>query len=127
MWVPLGEADSVSEGTARGFDPTGCGRDTLFLVRTAGVLRGWLDQCPHEGLTPLPYRRHRYLDRRGERIVCFAHGARFDPISGICVQGPCKGEGLKAVPLRRKPDGQWWAQLPEQPQGQFSKQAGSIS
>lgn len=97
--VTLGRADTLAEGEARGFDPGRRGRDTLFVVRSGGALRGWLDRCPHEDETPLPYRRHAYLNAARTRIVCFAHGAQFDVATGECVSGPCLGESLTPVPL----------------------------
>jgi nitrite reductase/ring-hydroxylating ferredoxin subunit len=95
----------LPDGGARGFDPGGVGRDTVFVVRRGEVLYGWLDRCPHEGDTPLPYRRHAYLDAKGTRIVCFAHGAQFDIATGECLIGPCVGQALTPVPLEIEEDG----------------------
>lgn len=101
----LGRIDDIPDGGARGFDPAASGRDALFVVRRGAVLRGWLDRCPHEGATPLPYKRHVYLNKAGTRIDCFAHGAQFEIDSGRCVSGPCLGEALTPVPLQGLPDG----------------------
>ena len=91
--------EALPEGAARGFDPLGRGRDTVFVVRKGGALHGYLDLCPHYGDTRLPWRKDAYLDAAGEAIVCSAHGARFDIASGRCVLGPCLGESLTPVPL----------------------------
>ncbi|MDD2610229.1 MAG: Rieske 2Fe-2S domain-containing protein [Giesbergeria sp.] len=95
----------IPDGSARGFDPGGVGRDTVFVVRRGDCVHGWYDQCPHEGLTPLPYRRHHYLNKAGNRIVCFAHGALFEIDSGQCVRGPCLGQALRSLPLTLLKDG----------------------
>jgi nitrite reductase/ring-hydroxylating ferredoxin subunit len=36
------------------------------------------------------------LTQRGE-LVCPHHGATFDLATGTCVEGPCRGDALKAV------------------------------
>ena len=110
--VTLGRIDAIPDGQARGFDPGGTGRDTLFVVRRGAALHGWLDRCPHEVVTPLPYRRHAYLNAAGDRIVCSAHGAQFDIASGECLAGPCRGEFLTPVPLTATAHGELRAQLP---------------
>ena len=96
MHLRLGMADDVPEGGARGYDPAGDGQDTLFAVRSQGVLHVWRDRCPHAG-TPMAWRRHAYMNAAGDRIVCAAHGAQFEPDTGLCVSGPCLGERLQPV------------------------------
>lgn len=96
MNLRLGRADDVPEGGARGYDPSGDGQDTLFAVRSRGVLQLWRDRCPHAG-TPLAWRRHAYLNAAGDRIVCAAHGALFETDTGLCVSGPCLGQRLQPV------------------------------
>lgn len=92
----LGAAADVPDGGARGYDPAGAGQDTLFAVRHRGHLHLWRDRCPHAG-TPMAWRRHAYLNAAGDRIVCAAHGALFEPDTGLCVQGPCLGQHLRPV------------------------------
>lgn len=96
--VRLGPLADVAEGGARGYDPQDSGQDTVFVVRRGGTLRVWRDRCPHAG-TPMAWRRHAYLNAAGDRIVCAAHGALFEPDTGLCVQGPCLGETLQALPF----------------------------
>lgn len=95
----LCHADDLPEGTSRGFDPAGAGRDTLFVVRHAGRLHAWLDACPHWRGAPMAWRKDAYLSGDRQRIVCAAHGARFDIDTGLCTLGPCIGESLTRVPL----------------------------
>ena len=49
----------------------------------------------------------RVFTHDGEQLICATHGALFDPASGACLYGPCKGKALEAVPIRRA-DGQIW-------------------
>jgi len=95
----------LPDGGARGFDPLDRGRDTVFAVRRGGTVRVWADRCPHHG-TPLPWRKHAYLNAAGDRIVCSAHGALFEPDTGLCVQGPCLGESLRSLACTLTDDGE---------------------
>ncbi|MDN5005592.1 Rieske (2Fe-2S) protein [Bradyrhizobium sp. GCM10027634] len=95
----IGRADEIGEGQSRGFDPHESGEDTMFVVRQGGVLQAWRNACPHIDGAPMAWRKDAYLNADGSRIVCHAHGAEFLPDSGICVQGPCVGKKLTAVPI----------------------------
>ncbi len=82
------------EGCARGFPEHG-----IFIVRHTGQVYAWRDACPHYGDTPLAWRRDAYLNVDGTRIVCAAHGAQFEPDTGLCIIGPCLGQALIRVPI----------------------------
>ena len=69
-----------------------------FLVRQGMVVSGYVDSCPHNGW-PLAIMDDRYLTADGNRIICAAHGAVFRPSDGLCVAGPCEGEGLSIWPV----------------------------
>lgn len=88
--------EEIPEGGARGFPAGGGGAPGLFAVRKGGAVRVFVNSCPHLGL-PLEPVPDRFLDRRGEMIVCAAHGARFRLEDGLCVSGPCLGEALEVV------------------------------
>ncbi|MBV8621306.1 MAG: Rieske (2Fe-2S) protein [Curvibacter sp.] len=94
----------VPDGGALGLDPQATGRTTVFVVRRGTQVRAWVDACPHHG-TPLPWRKNAYLDASGVHVVCAAHGALFDPMTGLCILGPCLGDTLKAVALAIDSDG----------------------
>jgi nitrite reductase/ring-hydroxylating ferredoxin subunit len=95
----IGRADEIGEAQSRGFDPHESGEDTMFVVRWGGVLQAWRNACPHVDGAPMAWRKDAYLNADGSRIVCHAHGAEFLPDSGMCVQGPCVGKRLTAVPI----------------------------
>jgi nitrite reductase/ring-hydroxylating ferredoxin subunit len=90
--------EEIPEGDARGFDPLGVGHDTVLLVRQGRRLYAWRDSCPHIDGTPMAWRKNAYLNSNRDRIVCNAHGALFDIVTGICELGPCLGQAL--TPLR---------------------------
>nr|WP_255429451.1 Rieske 2Fe-2S domain-containing protein [Ramlibacter albus] len=103
-------ADEIAEGSARGFDPTGTGRDTIFVVRRDGY-HGWRNECPHWANTSMAWRKDAFLNADASRIVCAAHGAQFEIDTGLCVLGPCLGESLRPVPLTRNDHGELQVRL----------------
>lgn len=90
----LARTEDIPERAARGFDPGDDGEDTLFVVRRGNSLYAYRDRCPHQGAR-MSWKRHAYLNRAGDRIVCSAHGAEFDIASGQCLLGPCLGQSLE--------------------------------
>lgn len=105
--VYLCHQDRLAEGSALGLDPYGEGRDTLLVVRWQGALRAWRNSCPHLEV-PMQYRKDRFLSGDGQYIVCFAHGARFVPDTGLCVLGPCLGQSLHPHSLTVDEQGGIW-------------------
>lgn len=96
MLIALCKLEELAEGQSRGFDPLQQGEDSLFALRSEGVVRVYLNSCPHLDV-PLQYRKDRFMSADGARIICYAHGAQFLPDTGLCVYGPCLGERLPAV------------------------------
>ncbi len=96
---PLCRLDEIADSAARGFDPLGQGRDTMFIVRRGAQVHGWRNFCPHYGHDRMAWVKDGYLTPDGDRIVCGAHGAEYEIETGLCVAGPCPGKTLTAVPL----------------------------
>jgi nitrite reductase/ring-hydroxylating ferredoxin subunit len=70
-----------------------------FAYRAAdGSVRAWVNACPHR-MQPIDLGDGRLFNRTGE-IECAAHGARFDPATGVCIGGPCEGSSLFEIPAR---------------------------
>lgn len=101
----LCKLEDLADGASRGFDPCGAGQDSLLLVRQGAQVYAYRDLCPHYGDTPLPWRRHAYLDAARRHIVCAAHGALFEIATGACVRGPCLGQSLSALAVSVDADG----------------------
>lgn len=95
--------DELVEGQARGFDPLGTGRDSVFALRHDDEVRVYRNSCPHLAVR-LEYRKDRFLSVDGRQIVCYAHGARFLPDNGLCVYGPCLGASLSALQWHAEAD-----------------------
>ncbi len=94
----------LSDPGARGFTVRS-GTDTLhlFVVRLNGMLRAYVNRCPHRG-TPLDWEPDEFLDPETQEIVCATHGARFRPEDGACLGGPCRGRGLEPVGIEVEGD-----------------------
>ncbi len=74
------------------------GEAEAFAVRFCGQVRGWLNRCPHRG-TQLDWMPGEFFDDERRYLVCATHGALFEPDSGLCIGGPCKGQRLTRVGL----------------------------
>jgi len=92
--------DDLPEAGARGFY-FGAGSRTIgiIVVRQGDEVHGYLNACPHQ-MTPLEMFPDRFFTRDKRHLLCTTHGARFEPATGLCVSGPCKGAALKAYPLK---------------------------
>jgi nitrite reductase/ring-hydroxylating ferredoxin subunit len=110
-WVALGSAASVADGEAKGFGTGDRGGPKVILIRRGGVLRAYLDACPHYGGTPMAWRTNAYLSGDGAHLCCHSHNALFDIETGNCILGPCLGQSLTAVDIREDEDGTVWARL----------------
>ncbi len=90
--------DDIADGTARGFTAGTGGFVGLFAVRWGAAIHVYVNSCPHIGV-PLDWAPDRFLNSRGDRIICSTHGAEFRITDGVCIQGPCLGEALETVPV----------------------------
>lgn len=73
-----------------------------FAVRYRGKVCAFVNRCPHMG-TQLDWQPGEFFDISGLYLVCATHGAIFEPRSGSCVAGPCRGAALE--PVRAWEDG----------------------
>jgi nitrite reductase/ring-hydroxylating ferredoxin subunit len=69
-----------------------------FLVNYRGDFRAYVNRCRHM-TTPLDFVRYQFLTEDGRHLICMTHGALYDPMSGVCVEGPCKGLSLYPLPV----------------------------
>ncbi|WP_328805672.1 Rieske (2Fe-2S) protein [Sabulicella rubraurantiaca] len=88
--------EEIPDGGAKGFSGPPGSYIGMFVVRRGEQVFAYVNSCPHVGvpLDPVP---DRFLDRKGEMIVCSAHGARFRVEDGECISGPCMGDVLEPV------------------------------
>ena len=67
-----------------------------FVVRFDGRPRAYLNRCAHVAME-LDWLPGRFFDDAGLYLVCATHGAMYEPDSGQCVAGPCRGAALAAL------------------------------
>jgi nitrite reductase/ring-hydroxylating ferredoxin subunit len=80
-----------------------------FAIRFRGTVCAYVNRCPHMG-TELDWQPGEFFGRlpptgtgsenSGLYLVCSTHGALFEPASGKCVAGPCRGASLERLQAR---------------------------
>ena len=111
--VRLCHLDDLPDGDSRGFDPFRVGQDTLLVVRQGRRLHAWRNSRPHIEGTPMAWRKDAFLNAARDRIVCAAHGALFDIVSGRCDLGPCLGQYLTPLQVTLADDNAIYLELDE--------------
>ncbi len=69
-----------------------------FLINYQGDFHAYVNRCRHM-TTPLDFVRYQFFTEDGQQLICMTHGALYDPRSGLCVDGPCKGLSLYQLPV----------------------------
>jgi nitrite reductase/ring-hydroxylating ferredoxin subunit len=77
-----------------------------FLARFQGTIVAYENLCRHLPL-PLDYDDDRFFATDGRHFVCQTHGAIYEPLTGLCVRGPCAGSSLKSLPIQVRADSVW--------------------
>jgi nitrite reductase/ring-hydroxylating ferredoxin subunit len=72
-----------------------------FAIRSGGKAVAFVNRCPHAG-TELDWQPGEFFDVAGLYLVCSTHGALFEPGSGLCVAGPCRGASLQPIAIRER-------------------------
>lgn len=71
----------------------------VVLVRRGEEVWGYRNRCPHFSV-PLDYRPGEFCTYRGQVLMCAHHSAMFRFEDGHCIEGPCEGSRLEAVPVK---------------------------
>lgn len=82
-----------------------------FVVRHAGRAVAYLNRCAHK-LVELDWQEGEFFDAEHRFLVCTTHGARYDPVNGKCVAGPCRGAMLTTIPVLEADGAVWLAGTP---------------
>ena len=77
------------------------GEEKGFAIRYMGKACAFVNRCPHLG-TELDWEPGEFFDVAGVYLVCSTHGAIFDPNTGLCVAGPCRGASLEPLAIREQ-------------------------
>jgi len=73
-------------------------RVDAFLINHEGNFHAYVNRCRHM-TTPLDFVRYQFFTEDRRHLICLTHGALYDPASGLCVEGPCKGLSLYPLPV----------------------------
>ncbi|MEO7242842.1 MAG: Rieske 2Fe-2S domain-containing protein [Variovorax sp.] len=96
--VLCGSSDLVDGGLAVGFDVNYGGQSCrAFAVRFEGQVHAYLNRCTHVAME-LDFQPDRVFDDSGRWLLCATHGAAYEPATGACGGGPCRG-GLNKITL----------------------------
>lgn len=77
------------------------GEEKGFAIRHRGEACAYVNRCPHLG-TELDWQPGEFFDLSGLYLVCSTHGALFEPRTGFCVAGPCRGASLERLQVREE-------------------------
>ena len=79
------------------FDLTELGEfATGFVIRFEGKVYAYINKCAHVPVE-LDWNHGDFFDTSKQFLICATHGAQYQPQTGHCVMGPCKGKRLQAL------------------------------
>lgn len=70
--------------------------EPAFAIRFGGRVHAYLNRCAHVP-TELDWVEGQFFDADRRLLICATHGAVYDPSSGACLGGPCRGGRLVGV------------------------------
>ena len=82
-----------------------------FVARVGGRIVAYENVCRHLPLS-LDMDDNRIFTRDRRHFVCQTHGAVYEPLTGLCLHGPCAGASLKALRVVRE-GGELWVEIEE--------------
>lgn len=101
------------QGVRFAWPPAG-GEGKGFAIRFDGEVRAFVNRCPHLGVE-LDWQPGEFFDDAKLYLMCSTHGATFEPDTGACVGGPCRGARLEAIAVEERAEGVFIADPPELP------------
>ena len=71
---------------------------TGFVVRFNGRAHAYINKCAHVPIE-LDWKQGEFFTPAKDYIICATHGAHYEPDTGHCIMGPCKGKSLQVIPV----------------------------
>ena len=68
-----------------------------FAIRFEGQSHAYVNECAHVAME-MDFQPNQFFDSSGQWLICATHGALYEPASGACAGGPCRG-GLEKIAL----------------------------
>ena len=72
-----------------------------FIIRYDGEVHAYLNSCAHIPVE-LDWMEGEFFDKAGLYLICATHGATYEPATGHCIMGPCKGQHLVALQVEER-------------------------
>lgn len=97
--IPLCNSQDLEDGgQAVPFDVVYAGQTCrAFAIRYRGQPHAYLNRCAHVAME-MDWQPDRFFDDTGRWLLCATHGATYEPDTGACSGGPCRG-GLVKIEL----------------------------
>ncbi len=100
-WVGriIARAEEMSPGSVKKFRLI-CQKVRIdgFLINYQGDYHAYINRCRHM-TTPLDFVRYQFFTDDRRHLICLTHGAIYEPNTGLCIDGPCKGLSLIRLPV----------------------------
>lgn len=82
-----------------------------FAIRFRGRVHAYVNRCAHVPVE-LDWVEGAFFDLERRLIMCATHGAVYDPESGRCLGGPCRGASLRPVHVVEREGAVWLLPVP---------------
>ena len=92
------------------------GPAAAFVIRYDGGVHAYLNSCAHIPVE-LDWMEGEFFDKSGLYLICATHGATYEPASGYCIMGPCKGQRLIALSVVERDGNVYLMEESENPDG----------
>lgn len=99
--------EEIPDGGARPLQLSLSG-ENLALVAVRQGDQAWVyrNRCPHFSV-PLDFHPGEFCTYGGALLMCAHHSAMFRFDDGVCVDGPCAGASLSALPVEIRQGSLW--------------------
>ena len=91
--------DDLLDTDAKGLVALVSGKQrNIFVARKGEQVFAYLNWCPHNQvlIDQIP---NKFFNSDKSYVQCSKHGALFEINNGLCIEGPCEGEFLKALDI----------------------------
>ena len=102
-------ADALADG-GKGirFPVTAYGEDVIaFVVRYGQQPYAYLNRCAHVPME-LDWTEGEFFESSGLYLMCATHGALYEPDTGHCAGGPCRGGKLQPLQVIERDNQIFW-------------------
>ncbi|NKI68574.1 Rieske 2Fe-2S domain-containing protein [Collimonas pratensis] len=107
--IPICASSTLAErGRGVRFPVTAWGDDAVaFVIRYDNVAHAYLNRCAHVAME-LDWNEGDFFESSGLYLMCATHGAVYEPETGRCAGGPCRGGRLHKILVEESNDQVFW-------------------